>query len=262
MKLESVFEDSKKWIENSSKELVLGTLTNNSSIVISFDAQDSSLEKFLEFGCKSGVQNFIVSKFLFDKSNIVDKVNFEEIPESNKKKIERQVKILDKYDGKIELLIYSFIVNSVVYEFGVEWECGHEILDIEIIISENSEDELTRQLRIRKENVLSDKKVNELALILAEKENFFKSRSAHEKLNSLLLDVIEAKGINEDKVGRYDKSRIIAKAKALFDRKFLKEKEAELINQIDELKNKGLSKVAIKSKLGITEGTLNKYYYK
>lgn len=104
--------------------------------------------------------------------------------------------------------------------------------------------------------------VKKLSQALAHNENFFLKKNDYEKLRHFLQDVLEKHRINESELGHYDKSLIISEAKSFFERKLLMKKENELIGEIRELKEKGESKIAIRSKLDLTQGMLNKYYYK
>lgn len=259
MKIEKIFETGKEWIKKNSKDMLYGIIGENALSRIICNIEETSIIEFLEIGSKNGVKVFLVSKSVFDEDEITEEIDLSDLESSKKRKVETQMKKLEKYKNKIEFLSFSYVLDGVIYEYGkvAEW-----IFEIEVVKTEIEKITKAEQLNFNNEKSLPKKKIKELSELLARHEDFFKRKNDNKKLGLFLLDILEEQNVDEDDMGWYDKVDIISKARLYFDRKLLKEKEMELVRQVKELKENGSSKVAIRSKLDLTEGMLNKYYYK
>lgn len=262
MTLEEIFEIGNNWINDKSKDKLFAVIGEKTSSRVICNTEKTTIEEFLEVGNKNGVTIFLISKSIFDKDEVTEEIEISELENSKKKRVETQLKKLKKFENKIDFLCFSYVLDGLIYEYGLVADWFVEIEEIKTKIEEITEDDEVRELRTKKEKSLPKKRIKEISETLAKNEDFFKRRNDYEKLGLFLIDALEEHNLEESDMGWYDKTEIISKAKSFFERKLLKQKEVELVKQIAELKEKGTSKIAIRSKLDLTEGMLNKYYYK
>ncbi len=222
------------------------------------DADDTNIEDFLNLGKKHEAKIFIIHKGVFKSQEILDELGIDETESSVK--VKNQIKNLKKYESRIEFLSLSWISESIIFEYASisDWVDEIDVIKNKIIDANSDEDIGYSRL---KEKSLPQAKVKEIGKLVAKHPDFFTNQYNQERLGTILSEVLEQKEIKENTLGYFDRSVIQSEARAYFDKYLIKEKEKEMIEKIAELKSEGLPKVAIRSKLGITEGMLNKYYY-
>lgn len=259
MKIEETIDKIEEWVKSNNLDLIYGIAETKSSTTVLFDTNQTEIEKYLALGKKNGAEIIIQHVSTFQSDEILEELGIDE-NESNSK-VKAQIKKLKTYQDKAEFLSVAWLKDSVVYEYAGTADWVDEIDEIKNKIIEVNEETGTLSYRAMKQKEMPQKKVKEIGKLVAKHDDYFTNQYNQDRLGSILMEALETLEIKETALGFFDRNRIMSEARTYFDRYLLKEKEKELIEKIAELKGEGLPKVAIRSKLGITEGMLNKYYY-
>ncbi len=238
-----------------------GIVETNKSVAIICDIHNTSIEEFLNLGKKNEAKIFILHKSIFSVDSVLEEIGIDE--EESNSKTTTQIKKLKKYEGQVEFFSIVWMDSNVVFEYAGTADWLDDIEEIKTKINEANEEDGNVPLRFVKEKELPQSKVKELSKLVAEHPDFFINQAQYNqgKLKSILSEILIHKEINENTIGYFDQSNILSGAKAYFDKNLLQDKEKEMTEKIEKMKEQGLSKIAIRSKLGISEGMLNRYYY-
>lgn len=262
MTLEEIADLGIDWLKKNELTIFYGFIDIENTTRAICDTEELSISEFLKIGKTNNIGIFTVTKSAFKKEEVSQSIEVEELDSVKSKKLNTQLNKLAKFDNKLDYLSFAFILQNVVYSYSLAAKWSDDIEDIKLKIKDILEDDDLKAYREKREKTLPRAKVKTLGAKLAKKEEFFKKRHDYERLGLLILDLLEEHQMDEEELGWNGKTEIISEAKSFFERKLLKKKEMELIKEIATMKDQGMSKIAIRSKLEITEGMLNKYYYK
>lgn len=259
MNIEETIKKIEDWLQENNLDMLHGITEAKNSANVLCDANLTSIEEFLNLGKKNGSKIFIMHRSIFESKYLLDELGVDE-NESNAK-VKSQIKSLKKYEGQPDFFSISWISENTLFEYAGTAEWAHEIDEIKNRIIEENDNEPNGYPRKIREKSLPQSKIEEIAKLVAKHPDFFINQYNQDRIWTILSEILEQKEIKESVLGFFDKNRIQSEARSYFDKYLIKDKEKELIEKIAELKDQGLAKVAIRSKLGISPGMLNKYYY-
>lgn len=249
--LSQKLELAQKWCAQHDVLIFKGYVEDSVAEVRWTDQDD--LEGFLSIALAHQVRCLMIFSSVFElETETFDELT--ELEDEIKAKAETLFSELEKRDGELELVIISWIASQVTYRFLIraEWfGIYHEFTEL-LKVKEKSSFGAT---------VLSSEEHQNLVKKLASHENYFLFRFRREKLDVIFAEVFEKKNIDKE-LNFIERNKVFQEAQAYFEKHFLESKEAELTNQIKLFKEEGMTKVEMRSRLGIGESMLNKYYYK
>ncbi len=264
MSLDQKYEELLNILSKVDIVPIYGYVDTDEAIRVICDVQEMTIEEFVRLG-KSYNKKIIIlkSEFNFDKWFS----SFSEIFSN-----ENNLSTYTEFNKKIRFLSLFWINENVVYEYNLIAKWSEDIFDIEEAYEtreENDSNETFHELdevqisnREYLRNRLSEDDKEKVGKALAEKELFFKKRYDNNLMKKCINEIMEELELSNENLGFFEHRRIISKASEYFDKHLLATKEKELISQILEMKSNKISKVEMCSKLEITKGMLNKYYYK
>lgn len=268
MNLENLLSIALQWSKDNAINHIYGRVDEGNYIQVYCDKNNTSLSHFLEIQKKNKNNPLIISKSIFQPEDILIDLELEldDFKSNPKKKVISRLNKLEKYNGKIEFLVIQSIIGNTIYKYVEIAEWVNQIEEIKEEINEISNtDGLKTGKRVvsnfQKEGI-GERKIKDIAEELAASENFIKIRNNYDKVKPKIAKILEEKGIHENDMNWSDNINIFKASNKVFEKKYLEVREQELITQIQQLKDEKLPKVAICSKLELTQTILNKYYYR
>lgn len=257
MTLEKILQTIKQFCEDNEVILFEGFADDNSNKVL-WTNQDGFTE-FLEFGTK--IEPEVVSVFS-TSFNLYKEIDYDEIASgndlNNKKEIKEMYNWLKRRNGQISSVVIGFIREGIIYEFHkMNYEIDEKVEELKNLLLESTARKI-ESLRSK----LNEKEIGELAKKLAAQEEYFKFHTRPNEIEKVLKKVLQESGLKPEDIGWSDSWGIKEKAKSVFEEEFLEEREKELIEKIRRLKGRQVTKIEMISRLGITKGMLDKYYFK
>ena len=253
--LKGILDKIEGWCSQNDISIFYGEIDENKATEVTWmSPNNSDWEKYLNVlkNIESKILILTIRKNDFDDTDeqIYDYLETLEVDEQ--KDYKSALATIKKNKGQIAYFILTFFNGNVSYRYQQqsEWIDEYQTVyeaygfdddddDNEIDEDRLTEDEIEEAAR----KIISDKKY------LEAKDRFERSRIANTLTSK---DSIE--NLN-------DTYRISGKAEEIFETEIKPQQEAALRKQILELKAKGLKKVEISSKLKISSGVVNKYYY-
>lgn len=249
--LSQLLEFAQKWCAQHDVLIFKGHVEDSQTEVRWTDHED--LEGFLGIALAHQVGCIMIFSSTFELENeILDELA--ELEDEIKTEAEELFSELRKKDGELELVVISWIAEQVTYRFLVRAEWLDDFLELTELLEAKGKPKFGVA-------VLSPEEHQNIVEKLASHDNYFLFRYRRERLDVIFAEVCEKENIDHE-LNFIERNRILRDAQTHFEKYFLEAKEVELINQIKKFKEEGLPKVEIRSRLGIGESMLNKYYYK
>jgi len=250
MDLDKEYIALKKNLASLDIPLIYGMVDAKKAIKVICDTEEMTLEEFVKLGESRG-KHLILLKSKFDYDDWLTSFDTAFIKENN---------LLDfaKFNNKIKFINLNWISDNIVYEYTLSSVWNDDIFKFQEKISTKSDQSREDKFGAR----LSKEEIEMVAKTLVEEEIFFKKRNDRDLLTSLIRKILVKLDLQKEDLGYFGYNEIIVSAKEYFDKHLLKKKEAELISKISKMKARKMTKVEIRSKLEITKGMLDKYYYK
>jgi hypothetical protein len=255
------------WAIDNNIKIFYGSIDNSECITVDWTNSDE-YQDFLEIAKFKGVNLLILHTSKFDIEGEVDINDIEEIEDSElKEKLKIEYETLKKFNNHTDLLEISWISDSVLYQCVLTDDLSLKLdsLKDEIENIEGSEfDEISSVRRfgssMPNKNKISNKESKEIALKLAAHPDYYIFRYDFDKLHALISEILIQSG-GDDKLDHIDKHLLGRMADTYFKEKYLLIREKEMTKKVIELKQQGLSKIAVRGKLGMSESMINKFWY-
>jgi len=164
---------------------------------------------------------------------------------------------LKSKEGDVQALTIQGISNNFAYiYFESDRHIQADLEELSLLIEESSQN--SRKSKMYK---LSEKKREQIAKDIASNFEFFATYTRPNELNTFCLKIIREHGYKKVDLGAADLWEIKKFSYTLYEEKFKLEHESYLKNKIAEFKINKLPKKEMVSRLGITKGMLDKFYY-
>jgi flagellar assembly factor FliW len=270
MNLANTYNEVKKWCLENSIGIFYGLLDFENDNKVKWE-DETRLFDFLNLAKLCSVKMLIVNKFLYDAEENFEIediiINIEEsgIEFQTIKEIKDRYASLEQKNGEIELLIISWIMEGIVYEYSAFAPFYEENEELKSILEEIKATQTAKTLEehgkeLEQRNAEREEQnllVSEIAEKLASFPNFYGIRNNRAKLEAILSNLFEEGGYDENSMWKYS---IIREANIIFERDYLEEAENDLADKIQEMKQNGTKKIEAKAKLEISDRILNKFW--
>lgn len=267
MDIHKVTDKIISWAESNDIAIFHGIIDTNKTIKVIWEIEEE-FEKFLNISKIYGVKSIIVSKSLFNINNEIDFYTFESTKNIGlRNAINKLYNDFEKRNGELNFCLISWIRGGVAYECPI-WGDLHDEFESRKseIVKAYPADIIIQAGRIRThfevvtgEQNLSFAEIKDFAEKLASHLDYYTMRYNSSQQKAALSVILEDATVI-DKVGLSDSQQIISEANIVFDRKYVLQREKELQVKIEELKAQGLTKVAIRAKLGLSQTQINKLW--
>jgi hypothetical protein len=152
-------------------------------------------------------------------------------------------------DNQIISLTLSFFHNGVSYKCEVYSDFATNYLTVSRVFDDENYDNEKKRL--------SEEEIEQKARKILTNERFLECKTTPDRIR-IARDLAREEVAEDQFIETY---KIGERTEQLYMREIHPKKEEELKKKIQELKLKGLRKVEVRSKLGIGEAALNKYWY-
>ncbi len=259
MKLEKSLKQSLEWMSKHNVDAYYGFVFRKKNTEVNLDTEEMPLSAFFEFLQKMEISTVFIYKSVFDVEDLVEGIDMENITNANQ--IKQLVDGLRGFDNQLDLVAFNCIKDNVVYNYllGANW--GDKVEEVENQIKELITNNKIEEEDPYIENAITQEETDEIIRLLVNHDSYFKIRNISNKVSTLLSSILESSNLDEGTIDWYERDKLKYLASEYFDKNLLKDKEEELRNEISKMKEKGLTKVAMRGKLDISSSMLNKYFY-
>lgn len=257
-KLRADTEKVIKFCIDNDIAVFFGTVDENVATEVSWSgSSNSEVEKYLATIKKTETQILIIDIRVNEIDENDGEINqYQEslVDENLKKEFEDALKIVKKTKGHLFEFTMCFFHNNVCYSYhdSSEW-----IDDYEIVLSStgntNDDDELPNSNPQR----LNEDKIEELARELISNEKYITAKTPTQR-SEIADGLLKPEDLGEHSFNKYSITR---RAERLYETEIRPKLDEEIKKKILELKSKNIKKVEIASKLNISLGMVNKFYY-
>lgn len=260
-KLRDEIASTKKWCKDNNVSIFFGTPDKNNITEVSWDSEeDGDLDRYLAaFKNTAGkilIMNIVENDIDPDDEEIS---NYQEtLEDEEKEEFNDALKVIKKNKGQIVSYELFFFYNNVSYEFVeyADWDDDYYTVLDAYDVSEYDNDTEGDDEDEHKEARLGEDKIEELAKQLTSNQKYIDAKNPVQR-----GEIIEGLLKQENVMEFYNVYRVKRKADAIYESEIKPKQEEEIKKKILELKGKNLKKVEIASKLGISSGMVNKFYY-
>ena len=168
------------------------------------------------------------------------------------KEYNRAYKIVESRRGELLHFQLNFFVGGINYALGKQasWFESYDIVMRAFDLDDDDDDDQDRPLQ------LSDEEIEQTARQIAEHAKYRQAKDRFERerigRNFAVIEILK------DYSNRY---RVLSKAEQIFEEEIQPGIDQELAEKIQEMKKKGLKKIAVKSQLRISDTVLNRFWY-
>ena len=260
-KLRDEITTLQKWCKENNLSIFYGTPDKNNISEVLWDSEeDGDLARYLSIFKNTDIKILIINIVKNDIDSEDEEIsNYQAtLAEEEKEAFNDALKTIKKNRGQIVSFELVFFYNNVSYEFVeyANWSEDYYTILEAYDISEyenNLEDENKDK---GKEARLTEEKIDEIAIQLTSNEKYIFAKNPNQRWE-IIQGLLKQENITE----YYNIYRVKAKSEAIYESEIKPKQETEIKKKILELKNQNLTKVAIASKLGISPGMVNKFYY-
>jgi hypothetical protein len=234
------------WAKEKGIMLISAEVKTNKAPLITFNANETnSINDFTNLVSSSGGKAVFYESLLFTEDDYSEYLGY--VSKLEDEEMKSDFTKLEPYKNKILKFSFHFIHYGSIYVFensSQEAEIFHDIQATLIDIIHNAQ-----------ANELPEDKANEIGRQLAEHEQFsrVKNRSQRDFLAKKLFPELA----DYDGNAFYTVTQI---AESIYEIEIKPRKEQQLVQNIQQLKKEGKTKVVICQELQISKDTLNKYY--
>jgi hypothetical protein len=257
-KLKDITDKAIKFLNENDIAVFFGSIDENILTEVSWtENKGINIDNFLATVKKTDAKIIVVDISYNDIDE--DLSDFKESLEDEEliKEFEDAISIVRKTKGQIVDFTLSFFHNNVCYSYydSAEWFDEYEIIN-DFICANDEEDEVPPKRELQPER-LGDDKIEELARKIISIEKYINAK------NPLQRSEIADSFIKQENLGKdlYNIYTIKRKAESLFETEIRPKQEEEIKKKVLELKSQNFKKVEIASKLNISSGMVNKFYY-
>lgn len=222
---------------------------------------DGDWEQFLKVLCHAGGKILIVSTGENDidtgDADLLDYLN--DLPQELQQEFREALNVVEKTTGQLASFTLTFFHGSIQFELHktAHWyEAYCSVKEAyEVNEEEEDEEEEDSDLSTSPES-MSPEEIEQWARKIIHHSTYLSSKDRMQR-NRAAAEFCEREGLENSG----DTYKILRKAELLFEEEVQPTREQELSRQVKALKEKGLKKVEVQSKLGISARTLNRHWY-
>lgn len=261
--LQNILTSIKKWCKDNDISIFNGNVSDNAATQVTWEkTSDTDWETYIAVAKKSETKIIILDVIINDiDTEDEDIVDYRQtlIDEELQKEYEDALKVIKKKKGQVAFFTMSFFNNHVCYGYShlSEWVEDYSIV-CGAFSEENEEDDEyddNEFSNLRPER-LSEEKIEKLARKFISNEKYLAAKNPvqrNEIIETLLKQETIGNPLNSWAVRR--------KAESIFETEIRPELDEEIRKKVLQLKSTGLKKIEIASKLNISSGMVNKFYY-
>jgi hypothetical protein len=253
--LKDTLDKIEGWCSQNNVSIFYGEIDENKATEVNWMPSDNSdWEKYLTVlkNAESRILTLTVRKNEFDDADEEISDYLETLDDDEKKDYNSAIATIKKNKGQIAYFKLTFFNNNISYQYQQqsdwigEYQTVYETYAFDDDDDDNEIDE----------NRLSDAEVEKAARKIISDKKYLEAKDRFER--SRIANTLMRK---DDIKNLHDTHGISGKAEEIFEAEIKPQQEAALRKQILDLKVKGLKKNEIRSKLKISSGVLDKYYF-
>jgi hypothetical protein len=258
-KLRNEITSIKKWCKDNDVSIFFGTPDKNNISEVFWESEEvGDLDRYLT-AFKNTCGKILIMNFVENDIDYTDEEIYkyeETLDDEEKKEFNDSLKVIQKNKGQIVSYELFFFYNNVSYEFAeyTDWDDEYQtILEAyEVSFPDNDLENDNEEKEIR----MSLTKIEELAKQITSNQKYLDAKNLIQR-----DEITEGLLKQESIVDFHNIYRVKQKVDAIYEVEIKPKREEEIKKKILELKRKNLKKVEIASKLGISAGMVNKFYY-
>lgn len=255
MKMEDILTHLDNYSNKHDVVVFEGFIDGHSNKVVWADT--SKVKDYFKLLEKVNVDCIAYFSLDFEIDEDLDNSDIQLILKKPNSKAARLYKKLKAKEGILKTINISGIANGFSYDFfKLDDDLSSEIDELKFLLQEltqKEEEEKYKKLAIQARSEIADK--------VASNYEYFKNITRPSEIEKLINKALEEYGIEMNELDFRTQWDLKDRIKAKFEKKYKDEHEEEIIKVIKTYKDKKMSKNEIRARLGITKGTLDKYYY-
>jgi hypothetical protein len=260
--LEIIIEEVEKWIEKNEMVIFFGSTEDETLVVYEFERHSNSdWEEFLKIAKRLNVKLVVIQKdfnFLktFHEEFFKDICSDEELDSRFKQKYQNAL----EHENELVLVTLTFHYEQICYRFEIKADWYGDYLLASTKLDDLDDINPNSSLQLNERNQLTEEDIEGFSRKIIGHEDFTLGKNRAQKRD--VIKKILKKILPPD----YDEStmsfgRIIWRVDEIYESEIKPIQELEIKRKVLELKAQGVKKVEIRSRLNISLGMVDRFYY-
>jgi hypothetical protein len=239
--------------------LFKGSVPETDIVVVQwYDSFQNDLDKFLDSAKSVDSKIIVLYTEINDFDlNEVSKI-IQDLEEEERDELKNSFEVVKDKKGETPFFELVFFHNNICFKFSELLEWMDDFLSIKQILEEHEdvENDVVFSSNRERRKELSEGDIDSIARELVFSDEYLNAQSYKER-HAIMLKMFQKKSF----ISFYDRTIVERKCIEIYRNEVVSKREEEERLKVIELKKQGLKKVEIASKLGISAGKVNKYFY-